>query len=160
MKSYTLNYFSATSMEIPSLSQGIELFMEMGNQVRVHAKTQIQLFDESRIKSFVDHAIKSDIIIITLHGGKESCPALEPLIKALDDLKAKNKKTPWFHIQPTGGDEDALDLAREHSTKFGTPVWDKINAYLKHGGPINYKYLLCYVQGLLFDFEPEQLEEP
>ena len=78
-------------MEIPSLSQGIEQFMEIGNRVRVHAKTQIQLFDESRIKSFVDHSTKSDIIITTLHGGKASCPALEPLIKA------------WFGKTATGG---------------------------------------------------------
>ncbi len=151
MDSFKLSYYTATSMEIPSLTQGIELFMENNNKVKVYAKTQTQLFDENRIKSFVKYAINSDIIIISLHGGKDSCPGFDSLIKAIEDLEKNNKNTPWLHIQPTGGDEDAIELAGKYSTKFGTPVWDRINAYLKHGGPVNFKNFFYFIKEQLFN---------
>ncbi|CCK82357.1 cobaltochelatase subunit CobN [Desulfobacula toluolica] len=163
MKSYTLAYYSATSMEISSLSQGIEQFIEAGKRVRVHAKTQTQLFDDSRIHSFVDRAVTADIIIITLHGGKESCPAFDPLIEALNSLKSENREKAWLHIQPMGGDEDAMELARKYSTGFGTPAWDEIHAYLKHGGAVNFKHLLFYLHDLLIGadgFDPIEFAPP
>ena len=155
MESFTLSYYSATSTEIPSLSQGVEQFSnDLSGSVRVHAKTQVQLFDKSRIDSFVKQSLKADIIIITLHGGKESCPALDPLIEAL-----KNPRNIWFHIQPSVSDEDAMEFAREHSTGFGTPAWDRINAYLKNGGPINFKNLFFFVHELLTEVKSRKPEE-
>ena len=64
MSSYNLVYYSATSMEISSLSHGIRQFTDRGGQVRVHARTQTQLFDSSRIQAFVDRAVHCDVIIV------------------------------------------------------------------------------------------------
>jgi len=152
---YSLTYYSAASMEIPSLSQGIERFKQAGGKVQIHAKTQTQLFDKQRISSFVDHCLASDIIIITLHGGRDSCPGFEALTQGLDTLKAQGKKLPWIHIQPVGGDEDAIDAAQKWSTGFGTPSWDTIHQYLKYGGGVNFGNLMQYLHDLLSGDDPE-----
>lgn len=160
MESYKLAYYSATSMEIPSLSNGMEKFLDQGGKVSVHAKTQVQLFDENRIKSFVTTAAAADIIIISLHGGRESCPAFDPLIDKIEQMKKKGEKCPWFHINPTGGDEDAIDLAQKYSTQFGTLEWDNLNAYIKHGGAQNFKNLFFYIEKLLSKKKRVNIPEP
>lgn len=145
MKSFTLCYYSATSMEISSLSQGVDQYKKAGGKVRIFARTQTQLFDKSRITNFVEKAMASDTIILNLHGGKESCPAFDALVEAMDVEKQRGRDLPWLHIQPTGGDEDAILLAQDYSTGFGTPSWDSIHAYLKQGGAMNYNYLLTHL---------------
>ncbi|SMC38884.1 cobaltochelatase CobN subunit [Desulfocicer vacuolatum DSM 3385] len=145
MTSFQLCYYSATSMEISSLSQGIDQYQKTGGSVGVYARTQTQLFDRSRINVFVEKALASDIIIVNLHGGKDSCPAFDALIEAMDSHKEKGNTLPWLHIQPTGGDEDGIAMARQHSDGFGTPAWDTIHGYLKQGGSINYAYLLTHL---------------
>ncbi len=160
MQSYNLCYYSATSMEISCLAQGLGAFNKTGAKVRVHARTRTQLFDEKRIASFVKRAVSSDVIIITLHGGKESCPAFDNLIGAINGLKEKNEKIPWLHIQPTGGDEDALELARLHSPGFGEKAWDEIQRYLRYGGAVNFKNLLTHLQGVVTGHGPETPADP
>ena len=151
MQPYTLCYYSATAMEMPSLSEGVRQYLDAGGNINVHARTQTQLFDKSRQQAFVDQAVKADAIIVTLHGGKPSFPAFDQLIEALDALP--EEKRPFLHIQPTGGDEDSVEAAREHSPVFGTPVWDDIQRYLGHGGHINYHQLLIYLYNHLFSAE-------
>jgi cobaltochelatase CobN len=132
-------------MEISSLSQGIAQYRKTGGKVVVYARTQTQLFDQSRINAFVEKAMASDIIILNLHGGKESCPAFDTLIDVMKTKKDNGISLPWLHIQPTGGDEDGIAMARQHSNGFGTPAWDTIHGYLKQGGAINYNYLLTHL---------------
>jgi len=144
-------------MEISSLSQGVDQYLKAGGKVRIYVKTQTQLFDKSRITTFVEKAMASDTIILNLHGGKESCPAFDALIEAMDIEKTRGSALPWLHIQPTGGDEDAIFLAQEHSTGFGTPAWDSIHAYLQQGGAINYNYLLTH---LSFQVNKEEKKAP
>ena len=151
MRPYTLCYYSATAMEMPSLSEGVRQYLNAGGDISVHARTQTQLFDKSRQQAFVDQAVKADAIIVTLHGGKPSFPAFDQLLEALDALP--EEKRPFLHIQPTGGDEDSVEAAREHSPVFGTPVWDAIQRYLSHGGHINYHQLLIYLYNHLFSAE-------
>lgn len=57
MQPYTLCYYSATAMEMPSLSEGVRQFIDGGGKIHVHARTQTQLFDEKRQQAFVDQAI-------------------------------------------------------------------------------------------------------
>lgn len=146
MKSYKLSYYSASSMEINSLSHGVQLYQKQNGSVRVLARTQTQLFDNSRIDAFVRASLDTDAIIISLHGGKESCPAFDALIDAMKESSAK----PYIHIQPTGGDKDAMELARLHADGFGEDSWDQINRYLIFGGHINFHNLLIYLHNLLF----------
>jgi cobaltochelatase CobN len=168
MKTYTLCYYSATSMEIPSLSQGARLYQKNGGEIRVIARTMSQLFDESRVKAFIQDALESDVIILTLHGGKASCPAFDALVEQLEAVRQlchpersrrDGNNTPYFHIQPVGGDEDALFLAQNYSDGFGEEFWNTINAYMAHGGHLNFQNLLIYLYNILFQ-ENTPLEPP
>ena len=83
VKSYSLCYYSATSMEMPSLSEGVRKYRSGGGSITVHARTQTQLFDKARQEAFVKKAMASDVVIITLHGGKPSFPAFDLLVEHL-----------------------------------------------------------------------------
>lgn len=149
MKPYILCYYSATAMEMPSLSEGVRLFTAAGTTVKVHARTQTQIFDQARQAAFVKQALSSDAVIVTLHGGKPSFPAFDRFTDALAQLPADRR--PYVHIQPISGDEDSIEAAREHSTDFGQPAWDEIQRYLSCGGPLNFHQLLIYLHNRLFD---------
>jgi cobaltochelatase CobN len=142
MNTLKICYFTATSLELPSLSQGITLLRGAGEQVAVTARTQTQLFDKSRVAAFVEQAMSSDATILTLHGGKASCPAFDALLERRDEL-------PYLHIQPTGGDEEALRLAQEHSDGVESGDWQKLFTYLNHGGAENYRNALLFVRSVL-----------
>lgn len=135
-----LAYFSATATEIPSLSAGVQRFLDQGLNLRVHARTQTQLFDEARCRAFVREVMQADVCIIYLHGGKKSFPGFDHLHLALQEAGATQQ--PLIHVQPSSGDEDSLEAAREFSTAFGTPFWDEIHRYLHLGGPQNFTGLL------------------
>ncbi|RLA99452.1 MAG: cobalamin biosynthesis protein CobN, partial [Deltaproteobacteria bacterium] len=171
MKPFTLCYYTAASMEIPSLGIGVREFQKTGGKVKVYARTKSQLFDSSRIASFVKHALESHVVIISLHGGKESCPAFDELIAEIQSRRAIyacNQASalvhvPYLHIYPTGGDEDALETSREHSDQFGTEQWATINRYIAHSGGENFKNLLYYLQNLIFGTEmnvPPPVKQP
>lgn len=149
-KQFSMAYFTAIGMEIPSLSQGIEQFTQEGGQIQVHAKTGIQLFDEKQISSFCNRCLESDIVLIGLHGGRESFPGFKVLSERLADRKKEGGTLPWVHIQPSGTDEDALEWAREWSTHFGTPAWDGVSQYLNNGGAINFLRLLLFIESEFF----------
>lgn len=161
MKPYTLCYFSATAMEMPSLSEGVLQYCEGGGQITVHARTQTQLFDRAQQQAFVNQALESDVIIVSLHGGKPSFPAFDLLMESLAAVApdgppdGPKDRRPYLHIQPTGGDEDSAEAVRRHSPDFGTPVWDDIRRYLSHGGHINYHQLLIYLYNRLFDAQQD-----
>ena len=150
MKAFTLCYFSAHSMEIPSLSAGVRQYEKQGGKLRVIARTGRQLFDESRIKAFVKDALASDVVLLVLHGGKESCPAFDDLMEAVSEKRDHGEKTPYLHIHPQGSDEDGLFAAKEYDHDFGTDRWDTLNRYLMHGGRMNFCNLFSYLHTLLF----------
>lgn len=152
MNTFKICYFSATSLELPSLSQGITLLREAGEPIAVVARTQTQLFDKARVAAFVDQAASSDAIILTLHGGKASCPAFDALLARRDELRQQGAPVPYLHIQPTGGDEDALRLAEEHSDGIESGNWQRLFPYLNHGGAENCRngllLLSAFVRGI------------
>jgi cobaltochelatase CobN len=76
MQPLNLCYFSATAAEIPSLSEGVRLFLDQGQALTIHARTQVQLFDRSRQQAFVREALRAGVVIISLHGGKAPFPPL------------------------------------------------------------------------------------
>ena len=149
--SFTLSYFSATAMEMPTLSEGICRYMAGGHDIAIHARTQTQLFDQARQRAFVSQAIRSKAVIITLHGGKPSFPAFDLFAEAMAETPADMR--PYVHVQPTSGDEDSIEAVRELSSDFGTPVWGQIQCYLNYGGFVNYEQLLFYLHNRLYDTE-------
>jgi cobaltochelatase CobN len=147
MQPYSLCYYSATASEIPSLSEGVRLYLAGGGQLKVHARTQLQLFDRARQEAFLREAMRADILIISLHGGKASFPAFD-LLQQL--LAGPEDNRPSIHIQPTSGDEDAIEAARSFSPDFGTPEYDLVKRYLSFGGPRNFHQLLIHLHNRLY----------
>lgn len=153
MKPLTICYFSAHSMEIPSLSAGVRQYEKQGGRIRVVARTGSQLFDEARVQAFVREALAADVVLLTLHGGKGSCPAFAAVVAALREQRDRGQPGPYFHIQPIGSDEDAVMAAREHADGFGTDSWDTLNRYMVHGGRINFRNMFVYLYNLRFQAE-------
>ncbi len=141
-------YFSAHALEIPNISSAVLEYKKKIGEIKVIVRTGTQLLEKNNSRSFINFAVNSHFIIITLHGGKASCPIFEELIK----IKGKkNNNTPYLFIHPIGGDEEALSLAQDYSDFFGTEKWYKINQYLLFGGSVNFKNLFIYLYNLLFD---------
>lgn len=144
-----ISYFSATATELPSLSQGVSRFRENGGRVILSARTQTQLFDQARAAAFVSDAVAADAIIITLHGGKASCPAFDLLINAVKERRTSGGSVPHLHIQPMGGDEDAIQAAREHSDGMKDGTWETLCRYLAYGGSANIEHALAFLRSRL-----------
>ncbi|MBM9616145.1 cobaltochelatase subunit CobN [Desulfobulbus rhabdoformis] len=152
MQSLSLCYFSATASEIPSLSEGVRQALDQGQPLTIHARTQVQLFDQSRHQAFVKEALQADVVIISLHGGRGSFPAFDLLEEQLVGIS--DQKRPLIHVQPTSGDEDSIEAARQFSTEFGTPQWDEIKKYLQYGGAQNFYQLLTHLRHRLCGGQP------
>lgn len=138
-------YYTATGMELPCLSEAVLEYRDKIGPLTVTARTQTQLFDNSRQHSFVTAALQHDVIILSLHGGQPSCPAFDLLMEELASAQQAGKNTPYLHIQPTDGDEDSIRAAKDHSPDFGTKMWDTIKRYLRLGGYTNYEQLLYFL---------------
>ena len=152
MKKLSLVYFTATGMDITSLSGGVELFRADGLEIQVTARTALQLFDQARINDFTAQALAADAVVLALHGGRKSFPAYREFKEALAGRRPDDRR-PWLHVQPTGGDEDSLDMARELDPRFGRPDWAAVSRYLRCGGRRNYHQLLRHIHNEVFGGE-------
>jgi cobaltochelatase CobN len=161
MKKLSLVYFTATGLDIASLSAGVELARAGGLDIQVTARTNLQLFDEARIDDFVARALAADAVVMTLHGGKKSFPAHEKFEAALSRLGPEERR-PWLHAQPTSGDDDSLDMARAMCPSFGQASWIKTSRYLRYGGRQNFHHLLRHIHNEVFggDLECAEPEKP
>mgnify|MGYP000870752376 CR=1 FL=1 len=156
MKAMRITYFSATATELPSVSHGASLFRK-DCDLTVTARSRSQLFDDARVAAFVADAMRSDAVIVTLHGGKASCPAFEPLIEAVNGRRASGEKVPRLHVQPLGGDEEALLAAREHSDGMEDGSWRSVFQYLAYGGAANVRGALARLHAIVHGTGAETL---
>lgn len=141
MKKFSLVYYSATGMEIPSFTAGLNAYRADGHEIAVHAVTAGQVFGRAEQNTFVENALNADAVIITLHGGKRSFAAYSALIKEMESVGSPAKK-PWIHLQPTSGDEDSWDAAKDMSTDYGQQFWAKVQSYISNGGGPNFHQML------------------
>ncbi len=142
---FSLCYYTATGMELNGLSEAVLKFRDTVGPLQVMARTQAQLSDKRRHRSFVEQALQYDVIILSLHGGKPSCPVFDLLLAEYSRINPSSAQRPYLHIQPTAADEDSIAAARDHSPEFGTPMWDTIRRYLQRGGYANFEQLLYYL---------------
>jgi len=77
----------------------------------------------------------------------------------LSQRHEKGASLPLIVIHASGGDDEAADLAREHSTLFGTEEGEKIRLYLQNGGVVNFENLFRYLHSLIHA-EGEDAAEP
>jgi cobaltochelatase CobN len=127
-------------MEAGQLSSALALFGKAnpGIDVRVSARTTAQLFDEARVREFLDNSFRSDVLIIVLHGSQESFPGFA----AFEKRMAKDGRKPFVHVQPSASDVDGLEWAARHSTAFKTESYDRAYMYLCAGGRENFRELI------------------
>jgi cobaltochelatase CobN len=134
------------------LSQALSRTLSEGVSLTVVARTQTQLFDQSRVTVFVEEALGCDAVILSLHGGKASCPAYEPLLAAVRDRRTRGKRAPYIHIQPIGGDDEAMLAAREDSDGVDDGAWRCLYLLFNYGGADNFykalRYLAARFQGV------------
>ncbi len=142
-------YFSPHATEIKSLSAGVEKFSRE-YEIKVIGRTFTQLQDTESAEAFIKGALLSDAIFVVLHGGKQSCPIFDQLIKALEEKKKQKQKVPYLHIYPCGGDQDAMETARKYDPDFGKEPWYMLNKYLSYGGSENFYNMFKYLLNLIF----------
>ena len=80
------------------------------------------------------------MLIICLHGGKESCPCFDELIEVLP------KKSKVF-VHPTSATD--IDIALENST-VGDEIWKKLFKYFSYSGIDNFYNMLLFLSNMLF----------
>lgn len=149
MKNLKICYYSATGTELPSFSRGVSLYRETGGRVMVTARTQTQLFDAARVAAFVDEALSSDAVILSLHGGKTLCPAFDPLVSAFREHRGSGGRVPRLHIQASSGDDESLLAANEYSDGIEDGTWRTLCRYLDLGGPSNVRGAVAFLHILL-----------
>lgn len=130
-------WYSATAMELPAVSRAAARYREHGGQLDLIARTQTQLFDGARSAAFVEEAMRASVVILTLHGGKASCPAFDRLMEQVSIARNAGVPAPYVHIQPIGGDDEAALLAQQYADGVGSGDWQHLNHYLTFGGVEN-----------------------
>lgn len=142
-----ISYFSATGGEMGNL--GIALSEVMENyDIKINAKSRIQLADDFLIDDFILKSIESDFIYIGLHGGEDSCPALIPLMEVIEERKKSGEKIPYIHVQ---GDMEAVSTSQKYSTEFNSENWKKIVKYSAGGGVVNLKNMILLMSDIVSD---------
>lgn len=147
MTQLDLVYFSTTSNELPNLASAVETLFEQGLTVNLRAYTRLQLMTEADNADFVHQAMQADAVVVTLMGGKSSCPVWEKLIVALGKSR-RDGKAPHFHVQPTGANDESWSVASQYADGMEQGHWRDLNKYYRHGGQANigqFLRLLCNV---------------
>jgi len=145
MRRFELVYYSTTSNELPNLIRAAEELKGQGVEVSLRAYTKYQLQDAAGRADFVHQALQAEAVVVTLMGGKDSCPAWEELIASLE-LARRGGKAPYLHVQPTGGNDEAWRVAHQYSDGAEEGAWRGLNKYHRHGGLANigqFLRLLC-----------------
>lgn len=150
MKHYSLCYFTINHSEVPSFSAGVREYLDGGGSLDVHARVRSQLSTPVQIDEFARLASRSDVLIVRLMGGKASFPAFDSFFEACEERKSAGEKTPLLVIHAAGGDDEALELARDHSALFGTGNGETLQRYLLNGGRTNFRNMLLFLHNVLF----------
>ena len=151
MKPYTFCYFGSSGLELPMLGQAATRYRNQGGVLAITARTATQLFDNARVRAFVEDAMKADVVFINIHGGKSMCPAFDPLVEAIARRRKNDEKVPYLHLQPTGGDEESQLLAVKHTDGLDSGHWAEICRYYAKGSVENLTSLFYYFHKILLD---------
>ena len=136
MALYKIAYYSASDSDLIVLGNAVEkVVKEKGRLFEVLAKNKQDLRNDEDRLEFINYVGGADILIICLHGGKESCPAFDELIKALPE-------TSEIFIKPCNVSD--VDIAMEHTT-LNKEYWTKISQYLTYGGVDNIVNMLLFI---------------
>jgi cobaltochelatase CobN len=139
-------YFSVTSNEIPNLSEAARIFTHTVGPLDIYARTRTQLEGRPEDQTaFVDRAVAADAVIVTLMSGSRSCPVWDALAAAIRDRRDQGRRTPYFHVQPTGSNPASVQLMQDYSDGLDDASWKTLSRYYRYGGVENLKNLLLFV---------------
>jgi len=93
-KHWTFCYFGSGGLDLPVMGQAVTRYRQQGGGLTVIARTATQLFDDARVRAFVEEAMKTDAVFIHIHGGKG--PAFDPVVEEIAARRAHGKKTPSY----------------------------------------------------------------
>lgn len=136
-----IGYYSATGSDLIILGNALDKFIdEKGNVFEISAKNKKDLLNEEERLKFIEYVSTVDMLIICLHGGKESCPGFDELIEVLP----KDSKV---FVHPTSATD--IDIALENST-VGDEIWKKLFKYFSYSGIDNFYNMLLFLSNMLF----------
>ncbi|AAM71664.1 MAG TPA: cobaltochelatase subunit CobN [Chlorobaculum sp.] len=159
MKPISLCYFCVNPSEISTLSAGLRRYNDGGGQAELKARIAAQLSTPEQIAVFARAAASADAVIIRLMGGKASFPAFDAFLEALAERREAGQATPLILISAGGGDDEAAELAQQHSALYGTEAGDRLRRYIQNGGVINVANMLRYLHHLIHGGENDA-DEP
>ncbi|RLB94415.1 MAG: cobalamin biosynthesis protein CobN, partial [Deltaproteobacteria bacterium] len=151
MNKLRIVYFSVTSNEIPNLSDAVTEFHNNIAPLSLFARTRTQLeVSKSACHEFIQKALAADVLVVTLMSGSQSCPAWEELIQALEINRFQGITTPYFHVQPTGNNEESMEMVQRFSRGLDTDLWKVLNQYYRYGGKTNLLQMLISFYNQVF----------
>lgn len=139
----TICYFSATGGDLAIVTQARDRLAGEGADISVTARGQLQLTDDAGIADFVTAALAADAVILSLHGGMDSCPGWAHLAPLLPDHGDPSR--PYLHIQPAGSDDVAADIIEEYGDGLPDGRWARLVRLLDLGGTDNMVTALALV---------------
>ncbi|WP_116115328.1 cobaltochelatase subunit CobN [Austwickia chelonae] len=150
-------YFSATGGDLAVVVQALDRLVESGADVTVTARGQLQLSDSAGISDFVASALASDAVVLSLHGGMDSCPGWSQLAAVLPPRG--DPARPYLHIQPAGSDDAAADAVEEHGDGLADGSWNRLIRLIDAGGVDNLTAALSQVAAAVRERRGEPSED-
>ena len=129
-------YLTATGGELNLLSKGYNRFLEQYSGLEIQARVKKDLRNTEDIQKILNYLRNVDILIMTLHGGKESLPNFDIFLKA---VPAPSQ----VFIYPSSGTD--LNIALEYSN-VDEEMWKELYNYLNFSGVDNYYNMLVYLK--------------
>lgn len=144
MDSKKVFVFSANGAGLASLGSAYHAFLKHHSErMAVVAFSAFDLTNESKAKAVLEDIRASDdlVLVVRLHGGKDSCPCFKELLKAADGGRI-------ILDQQFGED---INLNEKYCPEYGTPEYEELLRYLKYDGEKNWQGFLNRLIGLPAD---------
>ncbi|WP_168582791.1 cobaltochelatase subunit CobN [Gephyromycinifex aptenodytis] len=128
-------YYSASGGEMATLASVQGRLQQAGIDVRIAARTGLQVGTAEGAADFVATALACDAVVLSLHGGMASCPAWPDLAELLPERGDPNR--PYLHLQPAGDDDAVLPTAHEYGDGLQDGTWAALVRLFDVGGVDN-----------------------
>ena len=138
MKKIKICYFSATATEMSMVNRAFKKLVEANKiSVELVVRASSDLSEDEKVEEFAGHVKDADFTIISLMGGRKSCPGFDRYVKSAKRL----------HIQ-FGTLQEDIELSQEYSTGFGGEEFSTRLKYIKSSGVDNFYnlFLFCFKQ--------------
>lgn len=133
----TICWFSATGGDACLLATALERCRQHHPEVNLWARSAVQLTTSDQQEAFAAAALQADALVLSLHGGTESCPAWEQLHAGIQERRRRGAPLPYLHLQVPSGDDDALLAAQDYADGLADGTWTGLLALLDAGGADN-----------------------